>query len=50
VEDLQPAVQKAAGLGAKVLIPPTVLPEGDEMAVLQDPLGMPFAVWRRATS
>jgi hypothetical protein len=35
-------------LCAKLLIPPTALPEGDEMAVLQDPPGMPFAIWRRA--
>jgi uncharacterized protein len=48
VEDMKRAVQKAEGLGAKVLIPPTALPEGDELAVLQDPHGMPFAVWRRA--
>jgi len=30
-----------------VIIPPTVLPEGDEMEVLHDPRGLPFAVWRR---
>lgn len=39
---------KAAELGAKLLIPPTVLPEGDEMAVLHDPQGLSFAVWRAA--
>jgi predicted enzyme related to lactoylglutathione lyase len=47
VEDVPASVEKALGLGAKVLIPPTMLPEGDEMAVLHDPLGMSFAVWRR---
>ena len=41
------AVEQAEGLGAKVLIPPTLLPEGDEMAVLHDPAGMIFAVWSR---
>ena len=46
VEDVPASVEKALGLGAKVLIPPTRLPEGDEMAVLHDPHGMSFAVWR----
>jgi predicted enzyme related to lactoylglutathione lyase len=47
VEDVGAAVRKAEGLGAKLLIPPTVLPEGDEMAVMLDPQGMSFALWRR---
>lgn len=47
VEDVKASVHKAEGLGAKLIIPPTVLPEGDEMAVLLDPHGMSFAVWRR---
>ena len=47
VDDVAAAVAKAVELGAKVLIPPTKLPEGDEMAVLHDPQGMSFAVWRR---
>lgn len=46
VADVKAAIAKAQGLGAKVLIPATVLPEGDEMAVLHDPNGMSFAVWR----
>jgi predicted enzyme related to lactoylglutathione lyase len=44
VEDVKIAVDKAVSLGAKVIIPPTVLPEGDEMAVLSDPQGMPFGL------
>ena len=47
VEDVGAAVEKAVSFGAKVLIPPTKLPEGDEMAVLHDPQGMSFAVWRK---
>jgi hypothetical protein len=46
VADVKEAVAKAQGLGAKVLIPATMLPEGDEMAVLLDPNGLSFAVWR----
>ena len=48
VSDVKASVEQAEGLGAKVLIPPTLLPEGDEMAVMHDPSGMSFAVWRRA--
>jgi predicted enzyme related to lactoylglutathione lyase len=47
VDDVSGFVKKAEGLGAKQVIPPTMLPEGDEMAVLLDPQGMSFAVWRR---
>jgi predicted enzyme related to lactoylglutathione lyase len=46
VEDVRSAVTKAEGLGAKVIIPPTTLPEGDEMAVMLDPQGMAFGVTR----
>ncbi len=48
VDDVKAKVAEAQKLGAKLLIPPTVLPEGDEMAVLVDPNGMSFAVWRQA--
>jgi predicted enzyme related to lactoylglutathione lyase len=48
VEDVGASVKKAEQLGAKVLIPPTMLPEGDEMAVLHDPQGMSFAVVRKS--
>lgn len=47
VEDVPAAVQKAEGLGAKTIIPPTTLPEGDQMAVLIDPQSMTFAVCRK---
>lgn len=47
VDDVARAVSKAETLGAKMLIPPTTLPEGDEMAVLHDPQGLPFVVCRR---
>jgi predicted enzyme related to lactoylglutathione lyase len=46
VPDVKAKVAEAQKLGAKLLIPPTVLPDGDEMAVLHDPNGMPFAVWK----
>lgn len=46
VQDVKAAVASAESLGAKTIIPATMLPEGDEMAVLLDPQGMSFAVWR----
>jgi uncharacterized protein len=47
VADVKSSAEKAVQIGAKLLIPPTVLPEGDEMAVLHDPQGMSFGLWRR---
>lgn len=46
VDDVKTFARQAESLGAKVLIPPTVLPEGDEMCVLLDPQGMSFGIWR----
>lgn len=48
VEDVQGHVERASALGARVLVPPQVLPEGDELAILHDPLGLAFAVHRAA--
>jgi predicted enzyme related to lactoylglutathione lyase len=50
VDDVKASVQKAESLGAKMIIPPTMLPEGDEMALLLDPQGMSFAIWRQKES
>jgi uncharacterized protein len=44
VSDLAAALAQAVQLGAKVIIPATTLPDGDQMAVLLDPHGMPFAL------
>src|SRR5436853_4776340 len=46
VDHVPAAVQKAEALGARIIIPPTTLPDGDEMAVMLDPQGMSFAVCR----
>lgn len=50
VDDLQEHVRKAQNLGARIVIPPQTLPEGDEMAVAVDPDGIPFAMFRGAGS
>src|SRR5271167_3383832 len=48
VEDVTTSLRKAVELGAKVIIPPTMLPDGDEMAIVVDPQGMSFGVWTPA--
>lgn len=47
VADLDRVVARASQLGAKTLVPPTTLPDGDAMAVLMDPCGVSFGVMRR---
>jgi uncharacterized protein len=44
VPDVAACVAEATRLGATVLVPPSALPDGDVMAVLRDPSGLPFAV------
>lgn len=47
VADVTACVMKAEAMGAKVIIPPTSLPDGSEMAVMHDPQGMSFGVMKR---
>ena len=46
VGDVKATVRKAEEMGAKTVVGPTILPEGDEMAVLVDPQQMSFALWK----
>jgi predicted enzyme related to lactoylglutathione lyase len=48
VDDIETQASSAQTLGAKLLVPPTPLPDGGAVAILLDPQGMPFALWRRA--
>ena len=48
VDDVATAVSRAESLGARVLIPPTTLPDGDVLAILHDPQGMSFGVCQRS--
>lgn len=41
-------MQRATELGASVLVPAQDLPEGERMAVLRDPEGVPFVVMQPA--
>jgi predicted enzyme related to lactoylglutathione lyase len=44
VDNVDASIAKAEKLGAKLLVPKSVLPDGDIVAVLRDPAGMSFAV------
>lgn len=46
VTDVEAAVARAIGMGGKVIVPATALPDGDVMAVLADPLGVTFGIMR----
>jgi hypothetical protein len=47
VDNVATVVSNAETIGARILIAPTTLPEGGEIAVMHDPQDMPFAVCRR---
>lgn len=47
VDDVDAAARKATDLGAAVVVPKQVLPEGDEMAIIHDRFGITFGLWRR---
>ncbi len=44
VDDIDACIRKTEKLGGTVLVPKSVLPDGDVMAVLQDPTGLSFGV------
>lgn len=44
VADVAAHVKQAAALGAKVIVPPQKFPDGDELAILHDPEGIPFGI------
>lgn len=46
VDDVKTYVKKAEALGAKLIIPPTSLPDGGELAVMHDPQGMSFGIMK----
>lgn len=48
VDDVDAAIERAVRLGATVLVPRSALPEGEVMAVLKDPLGVPIVVYSGA--
>ena len=47
VPDVPAAVADATRAGGRTVVPPSVLPDGDEMAVILDPDGLPFGLVKR---
>ena len=48
VDDCAGYVERAVGLGARVIVPPQTLPDGDQMAILHDPEGISFGIVKRS--
>jgi uncharacterized protein len=48
VDDVDAYLTKATAAGATVLFPKQVLPDGDALAVVLDPVGMPFGLYSPA--
>jgi uncharacterized protein len=44
VDDVAQCVAEASRLGATTIVPPAALPDGQTMAILRDPHGMPFGI------
>lgn len=44
VTDIDECLERGLGLGAKLIVPKSALPDGDAMAVLLDPTGVTFGV------
>jgi predicted enzyme related to lactoylglutathione lyase len=39
--------ERAARMGARTIVPPQALPDGDELAIMLDPSGVPFGLLSR---
>jgi predicted enzyme related to lactoylglutathione lyase len=46
VDDVEAYVAKAVALGASVIVPNSELPDGDALAILLDPAGLSFGLYR----
>jgi predicted enzyme related to lactoylglutathione lyase len=46
VDDVAKHAKRVTELGGKIVMPPQMLPDGDEMAVVLDPEGIPFGLMR----
>lgn len=46
VDDITECVTRAVSLGANIIVPPQALPDGDEMAVITDPDGLPVGLMK----
>jgi uncharacterized protein len=46
VDDIDEYIGKAAKLGATVIVPKSELPDGDALAIVLDPAGLSFGLYR----
>lgn len=46
VDDVARYVARATELGCRIIVPPQKLPDGDELAIVLDPEGIPFGLMR----
>jgi predicted enzyme related to lactoylglutathione lyase len=50
VEDVSRYHDLATSLGATSIVAPQKLPDGDELAIMADPFGMPFGIIRKGSA
>jgi predicted enzyme related to lactoylglutathione lyase len=48
VDDIDAFIAKALALGASVILPKSELPDGDALAIILDPAGLSFGLYRPA--
>ena len=46
VDDIDEFIAKASALGASVIVPKSELPDGDALAIVLDPAGLSFGLYR----
>ena len=46
VDDVDTFIEKATSLGATVIVPKSELPDGDALAIVLDPAGLSFGLYR----
>lgn len=49
VDDLDAVFARASAAGCAVIAPPQALPDGERLAILKDPQGLPFCLVQPAT-
>ena len=50
VESVHEYHKRAEQMGAKTIVPPQKLPDGDELAIMLDPSGVPFGLVRKSST
>jgi len=48
VDDIDAYITKATAMGASVIVPKSELPDGDALAIVLDPAGLSFGLYRPA--